>query len=193
MRHIEGRRLSQTRALNSRSEGRAPGVIRTRAAVTEDDRCDPDAPDPKAPKMVWVHWVVYNQSFPSRSGLKLIKWRRMIRRLRRHFRCLIFLSVFRSMVGNQMSDLWRCEKCGTDSNATLCPYCGAWCVKTIEPLRSEAGMAAAKQASESIASLARLGATKRTKRTKRTPVMPTTWNHRVLFDRGAWRKILLYS
>src|SRR5262249_56330784 len=21
---------------------------------------DPDAPDPKAPKMVWVHWAVYN-------------------------------------------------------------------------------------------------------------------------------------
>ena len=21
---------------------------------------DPDAPDPKAPQMVWVHWVVYN-------------------------------------------------------------------------------------------------------------------------------------
>ena len=21
---------------------------------------DPDAPDPKAPKMIWVHWVVYN-------------------------------------------------------------------------------------------------------------------------------------
>lgn len=21
---------------------------------------DPDAPDPKAPKMVWVHWVVFN-------------------------------------------------------------------------------------------------------------------------------------
>jgi Raf kinase inhibitor-like YbhB/YbcL family protein len=21
---------------------------------------DPDAPDPKAPKMVWVHWVLYN-------------------------------------------------------------------------------------------------------------------------------------
>jgi hypothetical protein len=21
---------------------------------------DPDAPDPKAPKMTWVHWVVYN-------------------------------------------------------------------------------------------------------------------------------------
>jgi Raf kinase inhibitor-like YbhB/YbcL family protein len=23
---------------------------------------DPDAPDPKAPKMIWVHWVVYNLS-----------------------------------------------------------------------------------------------------------------------------------
>jgi Raf kinase inhibitor-like YbhB/YbcL family protein len=23
---------------------------------------DPDAPDPKAPKMVWVHWVIYNIS-----------------------------------------------------------------------------------------------------------------------------------
>jgi len=22
--------------------------------------CDPDAPDPKAPKMTWVHWVLYN-------------------------------------------------------------------------------------------------------------------------------------
>ena len=21
---------------------------------------DPDAPDPKAPKMIWVHWVLYN-------------------------------------------------------------------------------------------------------------------------------------
>ncbi len=21
---------------------------------------DPDAPDPKAPKMVWVHWIIYN-------------------------------------------------------------------------------------------------------------------------------------
>jgi len=38
---------------------------------------DPDAPDPEAPKMVWVHWVVYNippdtQSLPenvSRAGL----------------------------------------------------------------------------------------------------------------------------
>lgn len=38
---------------------------------------DPDAPDPKAPKLVWVHWVVYNlppdsQGLPedaSRAGL----------------------------------------------------------------------------------------------------------------------------
>lgn len=21
---------------------------------------DPDAPDPKAPKMIWIHWIVYN-------------------------------------------------------------------------------------------------------------------------------------
>ena len=27
---------------------------------------DPDAPDPKAPKMTWVHWVVYN--LPATSG-----------------------------------------------------------------------------------------------------------------------------
>jgi phosphatidylethanolamine-binding protein (PEBP) family uncharacterized protein len=34
---------------------------------------DPDGPDPKAPKMVWVHWVVYNippatKSFPENVG-----------------------------------------------------------------------------------------------------------------------------
>src|SRR5262249_33212072 len=29
---------------------------------------DPDAPDPKAPKMVWVHWVVYNIP-PDTKGL----------------------------------------------------------------------------------------------------------------------------
>ncbi len=34
---------------------------------------DPDAPDPKAPKMVWVHWVVYNMppdtgSLPENAG-----------------------------------------------------------------------------------------------------------------------------
>jgi Raf kinase inhibitor-like YbhB/YbcL family protein len=28
-------------------------------ALVEDD---PDAPDPKAPKLVWVHWVLYNLS-----------------------------------------------------------------------------------------------------------------------------------
>ena len=30
---------------------------------------DPDAPDPRAPKMVWVHWVVYNLP-PSVDELK---------------------------------------------------------------------------------------------------------------------------
>src|ERR1700687_5941269 len=29
---------------------------------------DPDAPDPRAPKMTWVHWVVYNIP-PSASSL----------------------------------------------------------------------------------------------------------------------------
>ena len=29
---------------------------------------DPDAPDPKAPKMTWVHWVLYNIP-PNSSGL----------------------------------------------------------------------------------------------------------------------------
>jgi Raf kinase inhibitor-like YbhB/YbcL family protein len=29
---------------------------------------DPDAPDPRAPRMTWVHWVVYNLP-PSLSGL----------------------------------------------------------------------------------------------------------------------------
>jgi Raf kinase inhibitor-like YbhB/YbcL family protein len=29
---------------------------------------DPDAPDPKAPKIVWVHWVVYNLP-PGADGL----------------------------------------------------------------------------------------------------------------------------
>ena len=30
---------------------------------------DPDAPDPKAPRMTWVHWVLYNIP-PSAAGLK---------------------------------------------------------------------------------------------------------------------------
>jgi len=29
---------------------------------------DPDAPDPKAPKMTWVHWVLYNLP-PDTTGL----------------------------------------------------------------------------------------------------------------------------
>jgi Raf kinase inhibitor-like YbhB/YbcL family protein len=29
---------------------------------------DPDAPDPQAPKMTWVHWVLYNIP-PAASGL----------------------------------------------------------------------------------------------------------------------------
>jgi Raf kinase inhibitor-like YbhB/YbcL family protein len=29
---------------------------------------DPDAPDPKAPKMIWVHWLVYNLP-PEATGL----------------------------------------------------------------------------------------------------------------------------
>jgi Raf kinase inhibitor-like YbhB/YbcL family protein len=29
---------------------------------------DPDAPDPKAPQMVWVHWVAYNMP-PDVKGL----------------------------------------------------------------------------------------------------------------------------
>ncbi|MBI4205899.1 MAG: YbhB/YbcL family Raf kinase inhibitor-like protein [Betaproteobacteria bacterium] len=30
---------------------------------------DPDAPDPKAPRMTWVHWVLYDIP-PSASGIK---------------------------------------------------------------------------------------------------------------------------
>jgi Raf kinase inhibitor-like YbhB/YbcL family protein len=34
----------------------APDGTKSLALVVDD----PDAPDPKAPKLVWVHWVVYN-------------------------------------------------------------------------------------------------------------------------------------
>lgn len=33
-----------------------PGGTRSLALIIDD----PDAPDPKAPKMTWVHWVLYN-------------------------------------------------------------------------------------------------------------------------------------
>ena len=34
----------------------APPATKSFALIVDD----PDAPDPKAPKTVWVHWVVYN-------------------------------------------------------------------------------------------------------------------------------------
>lgn len=34
----------------------APAGTRSFALIVDD----PDAPDPKAPKMTWVHWVLYN-------------------------------------------------------------------------------------------------------------------------------------
>ena len=33
-----------------------PGGTKSLALIVDD----PDAPDPKAPKMTWVHWVLYN-------------------------------------------------------------------------------------------------------------------------------------
>jgi Raf kinase inhibitor-like YbhB/YbcL family protein len=33
-----------------------PEAVRSLVLIVDD----PDAPDPKAPKMVWVHWVLYN-------------------------------------------------------------------------------------------------------------------------------------
>ncbi len=38
-----------------------PEGARSLALVVDD----PDAPDPKAPKMVWVHWVLYNMPVDS--------------------------------------------------------------------------------------------------------------------------------
>ena len=36
--------------------GAVPASAKTLALIVDD----PDAPDPKAPKMTWVHWVVFN-------------------------------------------------------------------------------------------------------------------------------------
>jgi hypothetical protein len=41
-----------------------PGGAKSLALIVDD----PDAPDPAAPKMVWVHWVLYNLP-PGSSGL----------------------------------------------------------------------------------------------------------------------------
>lgn len=42
----------------------APSGTRSLALIVDD----PDAPDPKAPRMTWVHWVLYNLP-PDSSGL----------------------------------------------------------------------------------------------------------------------------
>ena len=42
----------------------APAATRSFALIVDD----PDAPDPEAPKMTWVHWVVYNLP-PTATGL----------------------------------------------------------------------------------------------------------------------------
>jgi Raf kinase inhibitor-like YbhB/YbcL family protein len=41
-----------------------PGQAKSLVLIVDD----PDAPDPKAPKMTWVHWVLYNIP-PASSGL----------------------------------------------------------------------------------------------------------------------------
>ncbi len=42
-----------------------PAGTRSLALIVDD----PDAPDPRAPKMTWVHWVLYNLP-PSAAGLE---------------------------------------------------------------------------------------------------------------------------
>jgi Raf kinase inhibitor-like YbhB/YbcL family protein len=55
-------------------EGRDLSPALAWTGVPESARClvlvvdDPDAPDPKAPKMTWVHWVLYNLP-PTAHGL----------------------------------------------------------------------------------------------------------------------------
>ena len=41
----------------------APPTTRSFALIVDD----PDAPDPAAPKMTWVHWIVYNLPATSRG------------------------------------------------------------------------------------------------------------------------------
>jgi Raf kinase inhibitor-like YbhB/YbcL family protein len=41
----------------------APAGVKSFALVVDD----PDAPDPKAPKTTWVHWVVYNLAASTRA------------------------------------------------------------------------------------------------------------------------------
>ena len=43
----------------------APAGTKSLALIVDD----PDAPDPKAPKMTWVHWVLYNVP-PTARGLR---------------------------------------------------------------------------------------------------------------------------
>ncbi|MBS0288414.1 MAG: YbhB/YbcL family Raf kinase inhibitor-like protein [Proteobacteria bacterium] len=42
-----------------------PSVAKSLVLIVDD----PDAPDPKAPKMVWDHWILYNID-PKSTGLK---------------------------------------------------------------------------------------------------------------------------
>ncbi|MGE5339356.1 MAG: YbhB/YbcL family Raf kinase inhibitor-like protein [Gemmatimonadota bacterium] len=61
----------------------APAATKSVALIVDD----PDAPDPNAPKMTWVHWVLYNlppsgelpeaaRSLPSGTLLGLNDWKR---------------------------------------------------------------------------------------------------------------------
>lgn len=60
MRHTcEGQDLSPPLAWSG-----APAGTRSLALIVDD----PDAPDPAAPKMTWVHWVLYNLP-PTTQGL----------------------------------------------------------------------------------------------------------------------------
>ena len=43
----------------------APAATKSLALIVDD----PDAPDPKAPRMTWVHWVLYNIP-PSATSMK---------------------------------------------------------------------------------------------------------------------------